>query len=113
MDVGISGASQCFGWWETCGSCRRVEPGDGADGQGGEYAASDGDGWYDDLPVLRRCVDGGDGSTETDANDARGIRLSLTTSGRKLYRKLIGAAAERNDDAGGDLGKISNGRSGK
>ena len=33
---------------------------------------------------------------EADANDARGIRLSLTKSGRKLYRKLIGAAAERN-----------------
>ena len=33
---------------------------------------------------------------ETDANDARGIRLSLTGSGKKLYRKLIGAAAERN-----------------
>jgi DNA-binding MarR family transcriptional regulator len=36
-------------------------------------------------------------SREADANDARGIRLSLTPSGRKLYRKLIGAAAERND----------------
>ena len=35
-------------------------------------------------------------SREADANDARGIRLSLTKSGRKLYRKLIGAAAERN-----------------
>jgi DNA-binding MarR family transcriptional regulator len=33
---------------------------------------------------------------ETDANDARGIRLSLTRDGRKLYRRLIGAAAERN-----------------
>ena len=33
---------------------------------------------------------------ETDANDARGIRLSLTRSGTALYRKLIGAAAERN-----------------
>ena len=33
---------------------------------------------------------------ETDANDARGIRLSLTQSGRTLYRRLIGAAAERN-----------------
>src|SRR5262245_10001059 len=33
---------------------------------------------------------------ETDANDARGIRLSLTRSGRKLYESLIGAAAERN-----------------
>jgi DNA-binding MarR family transcriptional regulator len=33
---------------------------------------------------------------EADANDARGIRLSLTPSGMKLYRKLIGAAAERN-----------------
>ncbi len=36
-------------------------------------------------------------SREADANDARGIRLSLTPSGKKLYRKLIGAAAERND----------------
>jgi DNA-binding MarR family transcriptional regulator len=35
-------------------------------------------------------------SREADANDARGIRLSLTPSGTKLYRKLIGAAAERN-----------------
>jgi len=33
---------------------------------------------------------------EADANDARGIRLSLTRSGKNLYRKLIGAAAERN-----------------
>ena len=33
---------------------------------------------------------------EADANDARGIRLSLTRSGKRLYRKLIGAAAERN-----------------
>ena len=33
---------------------------------------------------------------ETDANDGRGIRLSLTRSGKKLYRHLIGAAAERN-----------------
>ena len=33
---------------------------------------------------------------ETDANDGRGIRLSLTKAGRGLYRKLIGAAAERN-----------------
>ncbi|OGA39112.1 MAG: hypothetical protein A3G28_03920 [Betaproteobacteria bacterium RIFCSPLOWO2_12_FULL_68_19] len=32
----------------------------------------------------------------TDANDARGIRLSLTRAGRKLYQGLIGAAAERN-----------------
>jgi DNA-binding MarR family transcriptional regulator len=32
----------------------------------------------------------------TDANDARGIRLSLTRPGRVLYRKLIRAAAERN-----------------
>ncbi len=31
-----------------------------------------------------------------DANDARGIRLSLTRSGRTLYQKLIRAAAERN-----------------
>jgi DNA-binding MarR family transcriptional regulator len=34
---------------------------------------------------------------ETDANDGRGIRLSLTKSGKTLYQKLIGAAAERND----------------
>ena len=34
---------------------------------------------------------------EADANDARGIRLSLTRSGKNLYRKLIGAAAERNN----------------
>jgi DNA-binding MarR family transcriptional regulator len=34
---------------------------------------------------------------ETDANDGRGIRLSLTKSGKTLYEKLIGAAAERND----------------
>ena len=33
---------------------------------------------------------------EADANDARGIRLSLTRTGRKLYQKLIRAAAERN-----------------
>jgi DNA-binding MarR family transcriptional regulator len=33
---------------------------------------------------------------ETDANDARGIRLSLTRAGKKLYQRLIGAAAERN-----------------
>jgi DNA-binding MarR family transcriptional regulator len=33
---------------------------------------------------------------ETDANDARGIRLSLTRTGKKLYQRLIGAAAERN-----------------
>jgi DNA-binding MarR family transcriptional regulator len=32
----------------------------------------------------------------TDINDGRGIRLSLTRSGRALYQKLIGAAAERN-----------------
>jgi len=32
----------------------------------------------------------------TDANDGRSIRLSLTRSGRTLYQKLIGAAAERN-----------------
>lgn len=33
----------------------------------------------------------------TDANDGRGIRLSLTSSGKALYQKLIRAAAERND----------------
>ncbi len=32
-----------------------------------------------------------------DANDGRGIRLSLTPRGRTLYRKLIQAATERND----------------
>jgi DNA-binding MarR family transcriptional regulator len=36
-------------------------------------------------------------SRQADANDARGIRLSLTASGAKLYRGLIGAAAERDD----------------
>jgi DNA-binding MarR family transcriptional regulator len=34
---------------------------------------------------------------ETDENDGRGIRLSLTRAGKSLYQKLIGAAAERND----------------
>ena len=33
---------------------------------------------------------------ETDARDARGIRLSLTRAGTKLYQRLIRAAAERN-----------------
>jgi DNA-binding MarR family transcriptional regulator len=33
---------------------------------------------------------------EADASDGRGIRLSLTQPGKKLYRKLIAAAAERN-----------------
>ena len=33
---------------------------------------------------------------QTDANDARGIRLTLSKSGQKLYARLIGAAAERN-----------------
>jgi len=33
---------------------------------------------------------------KADANDARGIRLSLTRAGKTLYRKLIAAAAERN-----------------
>jgi DNA-binding MarR family transcriptional regulator len=32
-----------------------------------------------------------------DANDGRGIRLSLSPSGKTLYQKLIRAAAERND----------------
>jgi DNA-binding MarR family transcriptional regulator len=41
---------------------------------------------------------------ETDANDARGIRLSLTRTGKKLYQRLIGAAAERN---GAFLGCLS------
>jgi DNA-binding MarR family transcriptional regulator len=31
----------------------------------------------------------------TDEADARGVRLALSASGRKLYRGLIGAAAER------------------
>jgi DNA-binding MarR family transcriptional regulator len=34
---------------------------------------------------------------EASAADGRGISLSLTRSGRNLYRRLIGAAAERND----------------
>jgi DNA-binding MarR family transcriptional regulator len=34
---------------------------------------------------------------EADARDGRGIQLSLTRSGKTLYRRLIGAAAERND----------------
>jgi DNA-binding MarR family transcriptional regulator len=33
---------------------------------------------------------------ETDASDGRGIQLSLTPAGKKLYQKLIAAAAERN-----------------
>ncbi|MSQ48783.1 MAG: MarR family transcriptional regulator [Betaproteobacteria bacterium] len=33
---------------------------------------------------------------ETDANDARAIRLSLSAPGKKLYQKLIHAAAQRN-----------------
>jgi len=32
-----------------------------------------------------------------DAKDARGLRLTLTRSGRSLYEGLIRAAAERND----------------
>jgi DNA-binding MarR family transcriptional regulator len=36
-------------------------------------------------------------SRAADANDGRGIRLSLTRSGTKLYQALIAAAAERND----------------
>ena len=36
-------------------------------------------------------------SRQTDVNDARGIRLSLSAAGAKLYRSLIGAATERND----------------
>ena len=35
-------------------------------------------------------------SREADAKDARGIRLSLTRSGAKVYEQLIEAAAERN-----------------
>ena len=33
---------------------------------------------------------------ETDANDGRGIQLSLTRTGKNLYQKLIRVAAERN-----------------
>ena len=33
---------------------------------------------------------------ETDANDGRGIQLSLTRMGKNLYQKLIRVAAERN-----------------
>lgn len=33
----------------------------------------------------------------TDENDARGIRLSLTSAGKRLYQGLIQAAGERND----------------
>ena len=32
-----------------------------------------------------------------DADDARGVRLTLSKSGRKLYEGLIGAAAERDE----------------
>jgi DNA-binding MarR family transcriptional regulator len=32
-----------------------------------------------------------------DADDARGVRLTLTRAGRTLYHGLIRAAAERND----------------
>ena len=35
-------------------------------------------------------------SRAADANDGRGIRLSLTRSGARLYQALIAAAAERN-----------------
>jgi DNA-binding MarR family transcriptional regulator len=35
-------------------------------------------------------------SRAADASDGRGIRLSLTRSGTRLYRALIAAAAERN-----------------
>lgn len=35
-------------------------------------------------------------SRETDENDGRGIRLSLTRAGARLYQELIAAAAERN-----------------
>ena len=34
---------------------------------------------------------------DTDANDGRGIRLSLASPGKTLYLKLIRAAADRND----------------
>ncbi len=36
-------------------------------------------------------------SRATDANDGRGIKLSLTKAGVTLYQRLIDAAAERND----------------
>jgi len=32
-----------------------------------------------------------------DADDARGVRLTLSKAGRKLYQDLIGAAAERDE----------------
>jgi DNA-binding MarR family transcriptional regulator len=38
-----------------------------------------------------------------DASDARGVRLSLTRTGRRLYEGLITAAAERNDALLGTL----------
>ena len=41
---------------------------------------------------------------ETDALDARALKLSLAASGRRLYRGLIRAAAERNDALLGCLG---------
>jgi DNA-binding MarR family transcriptional regulator len=41
---------------------------------------------------------------EADASDGRGIQLSLTPAGKKLYQKLIAAAAERN---GAFLGCLS------
>ena len=34
---------------------------------------------------------------EADSSDGRGIRLSLAAKGKNLYRKLIQAAAERNN----------------
>jgi DNA-binding MarR family transcriptional regulator len=34
---------------------------------------------------------------ESDARDARGIRLSLASKGKALYQKLIHAASERNE----------------
>jgi DNA-binding MarR family transcriptional regulator len=36
-------------------------------------------------------------SRATDANDGRGIKLSLSKAGAKVYQQLIGAATERND----------------
>jgi len=41
---------------------------------------------------------------ETDARDARALKLSLAASGSRLYRGLIRAAAERNDALLGCLG---------
>ncbi len=41
-----------------------------------------------------------------DSDDARGVRLTLTRTGRKLYEGLIRAAAQRNDAFLGCLGRL-------